>query len=77
MLNMDDRDLRRAWTIHKKSRVSFDKILWLLGQLDYEVHFVVVRKGTICDAQDQRLSISEDQGVSTRQPENSQATTVS
>ena len=66
ILDMDDRDLRRAWTLQKRSRISFDKLMWLLGQLGYEVHFTILVKGSMQDAQNQRLPTSNNQGVSTR-----------
>jgi hypothetical protein len=48
-----------------KWRVSWDRILSWIDLCGYEVRITLVKKGSTKHAQDQRLSIGSNQGVST------------
>lgn len=74
VLDMPDYTLRSAWCVSKHSRMSWDRMISTLNRLGYEVFFTIRKKGSTHDASDQRLSTSEDQGVSNRQLENPQTT---
>lgn len=67
-LNIDVRDLRRAWEQSQKPRMSYDTLISYINRLGYDVFFTIRKKGDSNNASDQRLSTSEDQGISARQP---------